>query len=290
MTKLWLRQQPMRCELENTAPSSPSTPGLIPHSCLESDIITWPIFFITMTPPQSCYTHESWQNESPVHTDTHINHRTCCDICTQNAVITELLCNMKTLSDVFLYSFSKSSLTPSITDGCAFLFCTHLSAFMLNHTLPPPPWLHPSIVHILSHPPLQSDIKSDDLLLKGSRTKDRSKEKKGSKDKKKGHAADGPEKRPSKAKVDELLVRPLHSDKAARINVHADSESWRYSWHAGVQQGAGEWVQQLWRLAPYFQLVQRKSRGWRGARSGWWQDCRQIQSETEHKNIRNSAS
>lgn len=79
--------------------------------------------------------------------------------------------------------------------------------------------------HILSHPPLQSDIKSDDLLLKGSRTKDKSKEKKGSKDKKKGQAADGPEKRPAKAKVDELLVGRLHPDKAACVNMQADAEA-----------------------------------------------------------------
>ncbi|KAM8725467.1 otoferlin isoform 15-T15 [Acanthopagrus schlegelii] len=51
-----------------------------------------------------------------------------------------------------------------------------------------------------------ADIKIDDLLLKGSKTNQKSKEKKGSKDKKKGLAADGSEKRPVKAKVDELLV------------------------------------------------------------------------------------
>ncbi|XP_049445180.1 otoferlin isoform X4 [Epinephelus fuscoguttatus] len=51
-----------------------------------------------------------------------------------------------------------------------------------------------------------TDIKPDDLLLKGSKTKEKSKEKKGSKDKKKGQAADGSEKRPVKAKVDELMV------------------------------------------------------------------------------------
>lgn len=53
---------------------------------------------------------------------------------------------------------------------------------------------------------LQSDIKPDDLLLKGSKTKEKSKEKKSLKDKKKGQAADGTEKRPVKAKVDELVV------------------------------------------------------------------------------------
>ncbi|XP_073349572.1 otoferlin isoform X1 [Pagrus major] len=51
-----------------------------------------------------------------------------------------------------------------------------------------------------------ADIKPDDLLLKGSKTNQKSKEKKSSKDKKKGLAADGSEKRPVKAKVDELLV------------------------------------------------------------------------------------
>ncbi|XP_061890913.1 otoferlin isoform X2 [Entelurus aequoreus] len=49
-----------------------------------------------------------------------------------------------------------------------------------------------------------ADIKSDDLVRKGSRTKD--KYKKSSKDKRKGHALDGAEKRTTKAKVDELLV------------------------------------------------------------------------------------
>ncbi|XP_074471832.1 otoferlin isoform X7 [Sebastes fasciatus] len=51
-----------------------------------------------------------------------------------------------------------------------------------------------------------ADIKPDDLLLKGSKTKEKSKEKKSSKDKKKGQAADGSDKRPVKAKVDELMV------------------------------------------------------------------------------------
>ncbi|XP_070843929.1 otoferlin isoform X3 [Chaetodon trifascialis] len=51
-----------------------------------------------------------------------------------------------------------------------------------------------------------ADIKPDDLLLKGSKTKEKSKDKKSSKEKKKGQAADGSEKRPLKAKVDELLV------------------------------------------------------------------------------------
>ncbi|XP_020488508.1 otoferlin isoform X6 [Labrus bergylta] len=50
------------------------------------------------------------------------------------------------------------------------------------------------------------DFKPDDLLLKGSKTKEKNKEKKGFKDKKKGPTADGTEKKPVKAKVDELLV------------------------------------------------------------------------------------
>ncbi|KAM7395295.1 hypothetical protein PAMA_006863 [Pampus argenteus] len=50
-----------------------------------------------------------------------------------------------------------------------------------------------------------ADIKPDDILLKGSKTKEKGKEKKSSKDKKKGQAADGSEKR-VKAKVDELMV------------------------------------------------------------------------------------
>ncbi|XP_037605925.1 otoferlin isoform X11 [Sebastes umbrosus] len=51
-----------------------------------------------------------------------------------------------------------------------------------------------------------ADIKPDDLLLKGYKTKEKSKEKKSSKDKKKGQAADGSDKQPVKAKVDELMV------------------------------------------------------------------------------------
>uniref|UniRef100_A0A672H733 Otoferlin n=1 Tax=Salarias fasciatus TaxID=181472 RepID=A0A672H733_SALFA len=49
------------------------------------------------------------------------------------------------------------------------------------------------------------DVKPDDLLLKGSKMKEKSKEKKSAKDKKKGQAADGAEKRPVKARVDELV-------------------------------------------------------------------------------------
>lgn len=64
----------------------------------------------------------------------------------------------------------------------------------------------PSFVHLHLHSTLQSDIKPDDLLLKGSKTKEKSKDKKSSKDKKKGQAVDGAEKRPVKAKVDEMVV------------------------------------------------------------------------------------
>lgn len=73
---------------------------------------------------------------------------------------------------------------------------------------------HP-IVHVFETPRPRSlppsDIKPDDLLLKGSRTKEKSRDKKASKDKRKGQAADGLEKKPSKASVDELLVRQLHA-------------------------------------------------------------------------------
>ncbi|KAM6915644.1 otoferlin isoform 5-T5 [Xenentodon cancila] len=51
-----------------------------------------------------------------------------------------------------------------------------------------------------------ADIKPDALLLKGSKMKEKSKEKKSSRDKKKGHTADSSEKQPVKAKVDELVV------------------------------------------------------------------------------------
>ncbi|XP_072218038.1 otoferlin isoform X4 [Leuresthes tenuis] len=51
-----------------------------------------------------------------------------------------------------------------------------------------------------------ADIRPDDLHLKGSKMKDKGKEKKNSKEKKRGQATDGSEKRPVKAKVDELVV------------------------------------------------------------------------------------
>ncbi|XP_027140250.1 otoferlin isoform X6 [Larimichthys crocea] len=71
-----------------------------------------------------------------------------------------------------------------------------------------------------------ADIKSDDLLMKGSKTKERSKEKKSSKEKKKGQATDGSEKRPVKAKVDELLVynKELESE-------YGDFEDWLHTFN-----------------------------------------------------------
>lgn len=131
-------------------------------------------------------------------------------------------------------------------------------------------WLQTYSVHF--PPPLQPDITHDDLLLKGSRAKERSKEKKSSKDKKK--AADGSDRRPVKAKVDELVVSVsfTHSYRTSR-----DGHSTCSFTFAGVRQGAGKWVRELWGLASHFQLVQRKSRGWRRTSSGRRQDCWQIQ-------------
>ncbi|XP_077442838.1 otoferlin isoform X1 [Stigmatopora argus] len=51
-----------------------------------------------------------------------------------------------------------------------------------------------------------ADIKCDDLVWKGSRMKERNKEKRNAKDKKKVHAVDGVEKRMVKPKVDEMMV------------------------------------------------------------------------------------
>lgn len=143
-------------------------------------------------------------------------------------------------------------------------------------------WLHPCIVHVPSHSPLRSDMKPDDLLLKGSRTREKSRDKKGFKDKKKGQAADGSERRPCKAKVDELLVRRLCPDltQQARDSTRARTNTLGVRWFAGFQQRAGEWVRQLWRLVAHFQPVQRKSRGWRRARTGRRQDRRQIQGDS----------
>ncbi|KAF0023605.1 hypothetical protein F2P81_024235 [Scophthalmus maximus] len=71
-----------------------------------------------------------------------------------------------------------------------------------------------------------ADIKPDDLLLKGSKTKERGKDKKSSKDKKKSHASDGMEKRPVKARVDELLVynKELESE-------YANFEDWLHTFN-----------------------------------------------------------
>uniref|UniRef100_UPI0037E85376 otoferlin n=1 Tax=Semicossyphus pulcher TaxID=241346 RepID=UPI0037E85376 len=71
-----------------------------------------------------------------------------------------------------------------------------------------------------------ADFKPDDLLLKGSKTKEKSKEKKNSKDKKKGQAADGAEKKPVKAKVDELLVynKELETE-------YGDFEDWLHTFN-----------------------------------------------------------
>ena len=64
---------------------------------------------------------------------------------------------------------------------------------------------------LVFHSPLWLDIKPDDLHLKGSKMKDKGKEKKSSKEKKRGQATDGSDKRPVKAKVDELVVSVFHS-------------------------------------------------------------------------------
>lgn len=70
------------------------------------------------------------------------------------------------------------------------------------HPHPPP------TISYFTHLP-QSDIKPDDLLPKGSKTKEKCKEKKGAKDKRKGQAVDGAEKQPGKGRVDEMVVRQL---------------------------------------------------------------------------------
>lgn len=79
-------------------------------------------------------------------------------------------------------------------------------------TYHPSSWLQPDFVHVYFHSPVSSDFKPDDLLLKGSKTKEKSKEKKGFKDKKKGQAAESAEKKPVKAKVDELMVSLLSNE------------------------------------------------------------------------------
>lgn len=52
--------------------------------------------------------------------------------------------------------------------------------------------------------------------------KEKSKEKKSSKDKKKGQAADGAEKRPARAKVDELMVRVESDTSCSYLQVHSN--------------------------------------------------------------------
>ncbi|XP_029705528.1 otoferlin isoform X1 [Takifugu rubripes] len=51
-----------------------------------------------------------------------------------------------------------------------------------------------------------ADVKPDDLLPKGSKTKEKYKDKKGAKDRRKGQAVDGAEKQPGKRRVDEMVV------------------------------------------------------------------------------------
>ncbi|KAG9347678.1 hypothetical protein JZ751_005251 [Albula glossodonta] len=56
------------------------------------------------------------------------------------------------------------------------------------------------------------NIKPDESPIKGTKGKEKAKDKaKGSKDKKKGQAGDGPEKKPSKPKIDELLLNQVHT-------------------------------------------------------------------------------
>nr|XP_057911951.1 otoferlin isoform X4 [Doryrhamphus excisus] len=71
-----------------------------------------------------------------------------------------------------------------------------------------------------------ADIKSDDLVRKGSRTREKYKDKKSSKDKKRGHAVDGVEKPTIKAKVDELVVynKELETE-------YGDFEDWLHTFN-----------------------------------------------------------
>lgn len=87
----------------------------------------------------------------------------------------------------------------------------HVLFFLLDHTCRaahPHPTNHLLCISTFTRL-LQSDIKPDDLLPKGSKTKEKYKDRKGVKDKRKGQAADGAEKQPSKARVDEMVVRQL---------------------------------------------------------------------------------
>ncbi|KAM4529507.1 otoferlin isoform 9-T9 [Fundulus diaphanus] len=71
-----------------------------------------------------------------------------------------------------------------------------------------------------------ADIRADDLHLKGSRIKERYKEKKISKDKKKSHAGDGLEKLPPKARVDELVVYNKELE-----NEYGNFEDWLHTFN-----------------------------------------------------------
>ncbi|XP_024860788.1 otoferlin isoform X6 [Kryptolebias marmoratus] len=71
-----------------------------------------------------------------------------------------------------------------------------------------------------------ADNRPDDLHLRGSKMKERSKEKKSSKDKKKGQAADGSEKRPVKPKVDELMVYNKELE-----NEYGNFEDWLHTFN-----------------------------------------------------------
>ncbi|XP_015225069.1 PREDICTED: otoferlin-like [Cyprinodon variegatus] len=71
-----------------------------------------------------------------------------------------------------------------------------------------------------------ADIRPDELHLKGSRMKERFKDKKISKDKKKSHAADASEKRPPKTRVEEMMVynKELESE-------YANFEDWLHTFN-----------------------------------------------------------
>ncbi|XP_019721107.1 otoferlin isoform X3 [Hippocampus comes] len=71
-----------------------------------------------------------------------------------------------------------------------------------------------------------ADIKCDDLVRKGSRMRERNKEKRSAKDKKKCHAVDAAEKRTVKSKVDELMVynKELETE-------YGDFEDWLHTFN-----------------------------------------------------------
>lgn len=97
---------------------------------------------------------------------------------------------------------------------------SHLSHTVLRVNTPPLIVTPPCFVHLHLHSTPQSDIKPDDLLVKGSKTKEKGKEKKSSKDKKKGQAVDGSEKQPVKARVDELVVRESFTVRETPIKMY----------------------------------------------------------------------